>query len=132
MTDAEKLREIAEAHAEGLAVPEIIAWIDDLRRIADLLDSVPPEVLKALANKTWKAVPVISTYEMQNAAWHACFSGDFETYVKAYRAMLAAAPEMLEALEDIAEWVGGMCSCRADDEYHNRLLAVIARAKTSP
>ena len=46
--------------------------------------------------------------------------------------LIAAAPEMLAALENIAEWVGGMCSCRADDEYHNRLFAVIAKAKTSP
>ena len=37
--------------------------------------------------------------------------------------------ELLKALEDVAGWVGGMCGCRADDEYHNKLLAVIAIAK---
>lgn len=95
MIDAEILRTIADRREAGTAA--FAQWMfntrGDLYRIASLLDSVPPETLKALAEKTWKAVPVISTYEMQNAAWHACFSGDFETYVKAYRAMLAAAPE---------------------------------------
>jgi hypothetical protein len=43
--------------------------------------------------------------------------------------LIAAAPDMLRVLEDVARWVGGMCSCRADDEYHDSLLAVIKKAK---
>lgn len=30
------------------------------------------------------------------------------------------------ALEDVARWVGGMCSCRADNEYHNGLLEALS------
>ena len=94
MTDVDKLRELAKIFNPRLYYNEEDGVF--LYRIADLLDSIPPETLAALKAGTWKAVPVESTYEMQNAAWHSCFSGDFETYVKAYRAMLAAAPEKPE------------------------------------
>lgn len=30
------------------------------------------------------------------------------------------------ALADVASWVGGMCSCRADDEYHDGLLKALS------
>ena len=54
MTDAEKLREIANC----LTVKENcrLLW-----RLADLLEVVPPEVLGAIKNGTWQAVPVEPT-----------------------------------------------------------------------
>ena len=88
MTDAEKLREIAIVlDQDGFHHRRA----KELRRIADLLDSIPPETLKALADKTWKAVPVEPTEDMlEEIAW-AEINGR-----KAYREMLAAAPEKPE------------------------------------
>lgn len=59
MTDAEKLRELARQYVQniGLRTPELVAWRDDLNRIADLLDAVPPEALKALADGTHIVIP---------------------------------------------------------------------------
>ena len=69
MTDAEKLRELADWFEKP--DDEInITWQeapDILRRIADLLDAVPPETLVALKAGTWKAVPVKRTDEMWGA-----------------------------------------------------------------
>ena len=37
----------------------------------------------------------------------------------------AAVKRLAGALDDVSKWVGGMCSCRADDEYHDGLTAVL-------
>ena len=107
MTDAEKLRSLADSQ-ERLSggAPEIIAWVNDLRRIADLLDSVPPEVLKALAAGMKTAVSTallrqIATQrlsgEMQEDTQHdADFMEGYDCVVRVARAMLAAAPEKPE------------------------------------
>ena len=101
MTDAEKLRLLARWHDEKdnmrgyLGAREVQ---DDLRRIADLLEAVPPEVLKALAYKTWKAVPVEPTRDQLRAVGcHAMM--DVTVWDAArddYRAMLASALEKPE------------------------------------
>ena len=115
MTDADWLRERAntmERISEGaseITKPEIMEFICTIRRIASLLDAVPPEVLRALADKTWKAVPVEPTDEMRYAgglgrAAAAKISSSFGQSVEnslnyedryqltIYRVMLAAAP----------------------------------------
>ena len=64
MTDAEKLRGFADyvlAFGENAV---ILNMTFALRRIADLLDAVPPETLAALKDGTWKAAPVEPTTGM--------------------------------------------------------------------
>ncbi len=39
--------------------------------------------------------------------------------------------ELLATIKDVAGWVGGMCAGQADDDYHARLLAVIAKAEAN-
>ena len=90
MTDAEKLRIIARDYT--------VPWINELLRVADLLEAVPPEVLKALKNGTWKAVPVEPTKDQLRAVGcHAML--DVTVWDAArddYRAIIAAAPEKPE------------------------------------
>lgn len=57
MTDAEKLRELADLYEHGYPVIEIIEWQADLRRIASLLDAVPPETLIALKDNKVRVMP---------------------------------------------------------------------------
>lgn len=61
MTDAEKLREVADYIEK---YPTTGRLSPDLRRIASLLDAVPPETLAAIAAGTWRAVPVEPTEKM--------------------------------------------------------------------
>ena len=64
MTDAEKLRGLAD-YVLALGENSItLGMAFDLRRIADLLDAVPPETLAALKDGTWKAAPVEPTTGM--------------------------------------------------------------------
>lgn len=35
----------------------------------------------------------------------------------------------VEALEDVARWVGGMCSCPADDQYRDKPLSALTTIK---
>ena len=93
MTNAEKLRTLANwlqcfhdpnAGDSGL-----------LRRIAGLLDAVPPETLEAIKTGAWRAVPVEPTKAMQDAL--AATANQYNPYTRVtgesiYRAMLAAAP----------------------------------------
>ena len=53
MTDADKLRTLAAQYIQniGLRIPELVAWRDDLLRIASLLDAIPPETLAAAPTK---------------------------------------------------------------------------------
>lgn len=58
MTDTEKLRSLADSHeAMSGGAPEITAWVNDLRRIAGLLDAVPPETLAAIKAGAAVVVP---------------------------------------------------------------------------
>ena len=99
MNDPEKLRELARFIFARLGENTItLGMVFDLRRIADLLDAVPPEVLKALAKGTWKAVPVEPTKDQLRAVGcHAMM--DVTVWDAArddYRAMITAAPEKPE------------------------------------
>ena len=97
MTDADKLRLLARWHDEKdnmrgyLGAREVQA---DLCRIADLLEAVPPETLKALADKTWKAVPVEPTNEQCIAILEAMLKYAGARII--YDDVLAAAPEKPE------------------------------------
>ena len=58
-TEADYLRQLGrDIHGSQWGYNKNVAVNWTLNRIADLLDAVPPEVLKALADKTWRAVPV--------------------------------------------------------------------------
>ena len=102
MTDADKLKVLAGYILSALGENTITLDIaSDLRRIADLLEAVPPEVLKALKAGTWKAVPVEPTSKMLEAA-HMSYPTiqDQEKHryadailVADFKAMLAAGPE---------------------------------------
>lgn len=102
MTDAEKLRLIAKWF-ENPDDEIDITWQEAsilLGRIANLLDTVPPETIKALADKTWKAVPVEPTRIMWAAMGDAAVraQGYHHDVVceGVYRAGIAAAPEKPE------------------------------------
>ena len=89
MTDAEKLRRVAKFLDDTVVQ-------DDLRRIADLLDAVPPETLAALKAGTWRVMPVEPTdlllkrmADMFRLAW---WGADNNSRRDAYRAVLAVAP----------------------------------------
>ena len=93
MTDADKLR--ALAHWFENPDDEInLTWQEApviLRRIADLLDAVPPETLEAIKAGTWRAIPKVPSRELLQKA--GCSAGD-------YHALLAAAPTKPEERED--------------------------------
>ena len=65
--------------------------VKTLNSIADLLDAVPPETLRALQAGTWKAVPVEPTTGMMEAAYRA--QGGVRDQIIA---ALAAAPKKPE------------------------------------
>ena len=90
MTDAERLRKIARSTScwAGMGLRDV----EFLHRIADLLEAVPPEVLEAIKKGTWKAMPVEPTEKMRDALL-SCHTSQAR-----YLALLAAAPEVLEAL----------------------------------
>ena len=96
MTDAERLRELANNFDRGY--PSSTPWncAAHLRRIADLLDAVPPETLKALGTGTWKAVPVEPTKEMKisgEGGWCEMSNRNLlERSGDCFHAMLSAAP----------------------------------------
>ena len=91
MTDAEKLRGLAD-YVLALGENSItLGMAFDLRRIADLLDAVPPETLRALQAGTWRAVPVEPTTGMMEAAYRA--QGGVRDQIIA---ALAAAPKKPE------------------------------------
>lgn len=48
--------------------------------------------------------------------------------VEANARLIAAAPDLLSTLQDLAGWVGGMCTCPADIAYLARLETVIEKA----
>lgn len=52
-----------------------------------------------------------------------------EAETQANARLIAEAPDMLAMLKDVASWVGDMCSCPADEEYHRKLLDCIAKAE---
>ena len=89
MTDAEKLRHLAEwfgVLGPETYDPDVREEVQaDLRRIADLLDAVPPETLAAIKAGTWKAVPVEPTRAMIETAE--------EGYVKMYTGTPTISPE---------------------------------------
>ena len=91
MTDANYLRETAsllqtDGFHYGVAV--------ELRRIASMLDAVPPETLVALKAGTWVAVPVEPTDKMQWAGNNVGLVGyDTKGCPIIYSAMLTAAPK---------------------------------------
>ena len=105
MTDAEKLRELAK-----IFNPRLYYNRGDgifLRRIADLLDAIPPETIAALKAGMKTAMPTALlrqiasqrlSGEMQEEARHdADFMEGYDCVVKLVRAMLsAAAPEKPE------------------------------------
>ena len=95
MTDAEKLRELANDLALELGTNNTSL----LRRIADLLDAVPPETLAAIAAKRWKAVPVEPTEAQTDAAVRTYVRENYGIEVApnaVYHAMLAASREKPE------------------------------------
>ena len=107
MTDAEKLREIAndiQKHVGDTTLKSLMTF--HLLRIADLLDSIPPEVLKALADGMKTAVSTallrniakqkLSIEVDEEARTFVDFQEGYDCVVKLVRAMLAAAPEKPE------------------------------------
>jgi hypothetical protein len=62
------------------------------------------------------------------ASLHTKWLGDHHDVQGANARLIAAAPEMLEVLENLARWVGGMASSRADDEYE-KILTIISKAR---
>ena len=104
MTDAEKLRAIAESLDYTGALYAQVEAADVLRHIADLLDAIPPETLGALKAGAWKAVPVEPTKAMLKSADLEIIvdyvDGSETLYPAAcYNAMLAAAPVKPEECE---------------------------------
>ena len=90
MTDADKLREIAEFVDDEMFNSHDG---DNLRRIADLLDAIPTETLAALKAGSWRAIPKKPTNAMLFAGNEIGLVGYDSLGSKAvYRAMLAAAP----------------------------------------
>ena len=102
MTDAEKLRAIAQGIFHGAELPH--GDVIFLNRMSDLLDAVPPETLRALKAGTWKAVPAEPTQEMiwagegkdKPAAEYSGYSTEYAYCETHYAAMLAAAPKKPE------------------------------------
>ena len=95
MTDAEKLRADLIQAIYDVARDAIFSSSFSVNEAIDAVFEVigvPPETLKALANKTWKAVPVTLTSEMITAATKSLNRTDNAIYC----AMLAAAPEKPE------------------------------------
>ena len=82
MTDQEKLREYITLY-EGFPAQEMQDWLKTLRRIASLLDAVPPETLDAIKDGTFVVMPKVPSRELLQKA--GCSAGD-------YHALLAAAP----------------------------------------
>lgn len=103
MTDTERLRELSSCLRSDLVQVSDPAF---MRRIADLLEAVPPEVLKALGDGTWQAVPVEPTFSIQDAVRRAAYEDDMssEAHAMALKiwecviriARSAAAPEKPE------------------------------------
>lgn len=97
MTDQEKLREYITLY-EGFPAQEMQDWLKTLRRIASLLDAVPPETLEALKAGTWVAVPKKPSLEMCTRARKEHTNEIRQDLMRnddcriIYRAMLAAAP----------------------------------------
>ena len=95
MTDAEKLRRIAtglRGRDPSLFPGDDPLMLEEsdavsLRRIAGLLDAVPPETLEAIRDGTWKAVPVEPTLIMLTMGW---------LTKENYERLLSAAPKKPE------------------------------------
>lgn len=92
MTDAEKLREVAKWFQGKVKLPvypeDQVRYLND---VADLLDAVPPKTFRALADKTWRAVPVEPTVEMTNAIYENT-AGETPATKRAWYNAVAVAP----------------------------------------